>query len=148
MANLNKVLIIGRLTQDPEKYQSPSGNLIVTIHLAVNRNGKDADGKKTTETIYLDVICLGKIAENAANYLHKGREVFVEGRLRMQQWNDKQTGKPRQKIDILAESFQGIGKLEPTETTKQGNLPLNTTTHNHSTYSGYAHDNQDSDIEF
>lgn len=148
MANLNKVLLIGRLTQHPDKFNTPSGSLIVTLHLAVNRPGKDADGKKTSETTYLDVTILGKLAEHAAYYLYKGREVFVEGRLRMQQWQDKQTGKTRQKIDILAESFQAIGKLEGEPTQQQGNLPIDSGTHSHSTYSGYAHDNQDTEYTF
>lgn len=150
MANLNKVLIIGRLTQHPEKFQSPSGKLIVTLQLAVNRPGKDADGKKTSETIFLDVTCLGKLADNAAYILYKGREVIVEGRLRMQQWQDKQSGKTRYKIDIIAEQFQAIGKIgDDHQAPQQGQLPIDTPQHNHSTYSGYAHDNQaPEDIDF
>lgn len=150
MANLNKVLLIGRLTQHPEKFQSPSGKLIVTLHLAINRPGKDADGNKTSETIYLDATCLGKNADNAAYILYKGREVFIEGRLRMQQWQDKQSGKTRQKIDIIVESFQAIGKIgDDHQAPQQGTLPIDAPQKSHSTYSGYAHDNQaPEDIDF
>lgn len=113
MANMNKVLLIGRLTQDPECYRSPRGTQIVTLHLAVNRDTKDEQGNKQKETCFLDVVCLGKLGDLAAQYLSKGRECFIEGRLRMQTWQDKQTGKQRSKIDILADNLQFLGGGAP-----------------------------------
>lgn len=113
MANLNKWYGIGRLTQDPEIRHSPRGNQIVTLHLAINRDTKDQNGNKQKETCFLDVVCLGKTGELAAQYLSKGRECMVEGRLRMQTWQDKQTGQQRSKIDILADNLQFLGGGAP-----------------------------------
>lgn len=119
MANMNKVLLIGRLTQDPECYRSPRGTQIITLHMAVNRDFTDEKGNKQKETCFLDVVCLGKLGEIAAQYLSKGRECFIDGRLRMQTWQDKQTGKQRSKIDILADNLQFLGGGAPTQNGRQ-----------------------------
>lgn len=117
---MNKVLLIGRLTQDPDVYRSPRGTQIVTLHIAVNRDITDAQGNKQKETCFLDVLCLGKLGELAVQWLSKGRECFIEGRLRMQTWQDKQTGKQRSKIDILADNLQFLGGAgTPTQYGKQ-----------------------------
>ena len=123
MASLNKVMIIGNLAQDPNCLHTPSGKQIVTLRLAVNRATKDQNGNKQTETTFLDVTCLGKLGELAAQYLAKGRSVYVEGRLRMQQWTDKQTGQQRSKVDVVAENLQflGGGQGTPTQQRQQNN---------------------------
>lgn len=109
MANLNKFQIIGRLTQDPDARQTPSGKHVVTLTIAINRDTRDENGNKQQETTYLYVTCYGKIGELAVQYLHRGREVFIEGRLTMRQWQDKQTGQQRSRIDLLAENMQFLG---------------------------------------
>jgi single-strand DNA-binding protein len=120
MANLNKVMIIGNLTQDPDCRHTPSGKQIVTLRLATNRDTTDQQGNKQKETTFLDVTCYGKIGELAAQYLAKGRPVFIEGRLHMQQWQDKQTGQQRTKLIIVAENLQFLGGGTPTQQRQQG----------------------------
>lgn len=119
MANLNKVYLIGRLTADPDNYRSPRGTQIVTLHLAINRDIKDEHGNKQKETCFIDVLCLGKLGELAAQYLSKGRECMIEGRLRMQTWTDKATGKQRSKLDVLADNLQFLGGGTPTQNGQQ-----------------------------
>lgn len=121
MASLNKVMIIGNLTQDPDCRHTPSGKQIVTLRLATNRSTTDAQGNKQDETTFLDVTCYGKIGELAAQYLAKGRPVFVEGRLHMQMWQDKQTGQQRSKIIIVAESLQFLGGGQQQQRQQSGN---------------------------
>lgn len=115
MADLNKVMIIGNLTADPEVRTSISNadNKCTVLRLAVNR--QTHSGKETT---FLDVTCWGRTGEVAAQYLHKGRPVFIEGRLKMDTWQDRQTGKQRSKISIIAENLQLLGGGTPTQ---QGN---------------------------
>lgn len=140
MANINKIIILGRLCQEPETFRTPKGTAVTVLHLVVNRPVKGTDGNPAQETVYIDATTLGKTAEHAASILVKGQEVFVEGRLRMQTWQDKETGKTRRKFDIVVELFQTIGWniSKP----HQSELPIEPQNHNHSTYSGYAHDNQ------
>lgn len=123
MANLNKCFIIGRLTHKPEDRVTPGGTHISTLRVAVNRDTKDQNGNRQQETTFLDITCTGKMAENAARYLDKGREVHIEGRLRMQQWQDKQTGKQRTKLDIFAENIQFIGGGTPSQPQPQKSAP-------------------------
>lgn len=121
MANLNKVMIIGNLTQDPDCRHTPSGKQIVTLRLATNRDTTDQQGNKQKETTFLDVTCYGKTGELAAQYLAKGRSVFIEGRLQMQQWQDKQTGNQRSKIIIVAENLQFLGGGQQQQRQQGGN---------------------------
>ncbi len=121
MASLNKVMIIGNLTQDPDCRHTPSGKQIVTLHLATNRDIKDQQGNKQKETTFLDVECYGKTGELAAQYLAKGRPVFIEGRLHMQQWQDKQTGNQRTRLIIVAESLQFLGGGQQQQRQQSGN---------------------------
>ena len=110
MANLNKVMIIGNLTADPEVRTTPRGTQLTELRLAVNRvsNGPN-DGERREETTFLDVTCWGHTGEVAAQYLAKGRPVFIEGRLQMDTWEDKQTGQKRSRIRIIAENLQLLG---------------------------------------
>ncbi len=110
MANLNKVMIIGNLTADPEVRTTPRGNTVAELRLAVNRvSSGPNDGERREETTYLDVTCWGRTAEIAGQYLAKGRPVFIEGRLQQDTWEDKQTGQKRSKIRIVAENMQLLG---------------------------------------
>lgn len=107
MANLNKVMLIGNLTADPEVRQTPRGNSLTELRLAVNRvSSGPNEGERREETTFLDVTCWGRTGEVAAQYLSKGRPVFIEGRLQMDTWEDKQTGQRRSRIRIIAENLQ------------------------------------------
>lgn len=110
MANLNKVMIIGNLTADPEVRTTPRGNSLTELRLAVNRiTSGQGEGERREETTFLDVTCWGRTGEIAAQYLSKGRPVFIEGRLQQDSWEDKQTGQRRSRIRIIAENLQLLG---------------------------------------
>lgn len=110
MANLNKVMIIGNLTADPEVRTTPRGTSLTELRLAVNRiTSGQGEGERREETTFLDVTCWGRTGEIAAQYLSKGRPVFIEGRLQQDSWEDKQTGQRRSRIRIIAENLQLLG---------------------------------------
>ena len=104
MASLNKVLIIGNLTRDPEKRVTPSGTAVVELRMAVNRKFKSSTGEDREEVCYLDVAVWGRTGENCAEYLRKGSSALIEGRLKMDQW--EKDGQKRSKISIVAENVQ------------------------------------------
>lgn len=109
MATYNKTFILGNLTHDPDVRQMPSGNKIVTLTVATNRNVQDASGNWQKKTDYHYIKCRGKLGEIAVQYLHKGRPVFIEGRNETIQWQDKATGQQRSRIDVVAENLQLLG---------------------------------------
>ena len=106
MSSLNKVLIMGNLTRDPEIRHTPRGTAVAELSLAINRTWRNDAGEKQEETTFVEVTLWGKTAELAAKYLAKGRGVFIEGRLQMDTWDDKDTGKKRQKMKIIGENMQ------------------------------------------
>ena len=107
MANLNKVLLIGRLTRDPETRTTPSGATVVALGLAVNRTYSRRDsGEKVEETCFVDVEAWGRTGETIARYMKKGRQIFIEGRLKFDSW--ERDGQRRSKLSVTAESFQFI----------------------------------------
>jgi len=108
MANLNRVLLIGRLTRDPELRYTPSGTAVSDLGLAVNRNYTGQDGTRKEETCFLDIVVWGKQAENCHKFLAKGRQIFVEGRLKMDSWENKD-GQRRNKIQVVADTIQFLG---------------------------------------
>jgi len=109
MANLNKVLLIGNITRDPELRYIQSGTAVLDLGVAVNRRVKGSDGTWGDEAAFIDVTVWGKQAENCAEYLSKGRSVFVEGHLKFDQWEDKKTGDKRSKLRVTAENIQFLG---------------------------------------
>jgi single-strand DNA-binding protein len=109
MANLNRVLLIGNLTRDPETRYTPKGTAVTDIALAVNRQWKDDSGEKKEEVTFVDVTLWGRQAEIAQEYLRKGRPVFIEGRLQLDSWDDKQTGQKRSRLRVVAENIQMLG---------------------------------------
>ena len=113
MANLNKVFLIGRLTRDPELRYIQSGTAVLDLGLAVNRRTKLSDGTWGEEATFVDVTVWGKQAENCAEYLSKGRAVFVEGHLRLDQWDDKKTGDKRSRLRVTADNIQFLGGGAP-----------------------------------
>ena len=108
MANFNKVLLIGNLTRDPELKHTPSNQAVATIGLAVNRNFTTKDGEKREETTFVDCEAWGRQAEVMSQYLAKGRPVMIEGRLKLDQWQDKD-GNNRSKLRVVVENFQFLG---------------------------------------
>ncbi len=108
MGNFNKVYLMGNLTRDVELKSTNSGQQVAKIGLAVNRNWTGQDGEKREETTFVDCEAWGKTAEIMAKYLAKGRPVFIEGRLKLDQWQDKESGQNRSKLGVVVESFQFI----------------------------------------
>lgn len=113
MANLNRVLLIGNLTRHPELKVTPKGSSICTFGLAVNRTFKDGSGQQREETTFVDVQAWGRQGEVISKYTEKGRPLFVEGRLRFDGWEDKNTGQKRSKLSVVLENFQFIGGKPP-----------------------------------
>ena len=112
MANLNKVMLIGNVTRDPEIRYTPKGTALVELGLAVNRRYTAENGEKREETTFVDVTFWGRTAEIANEYLKKGRSVYVEGRLQLDSWDDKTTGQKRSKLRVVGEEMQMLGSRE------------------------------------
>ena len=106
MANLNKVMLIGNLTRDPELRHTPKGTAVSEISLAINRVWNNDQGQKQEETTFVEVTLWGRQAELAQQYLVKGRPVYIEGRLQLDSWDDKETGKKRSKLRVIGENMQ------------------------------------------
>lgn len=109
MANFNKVLLIGNLTRDPELRSTQSGSQVAKLGLAVNRQRKDQQGNTQEETCFVDCTAFGRTAEVMAQYLSKGRPVFIEGRLSYSTWQG-QDGQKRSKLEVIVENFQFLGQ--------------------------------------
>jgi single-strand DNA-binding protein len=106
MANFNKVILAGNLTRDPELRYTPKGMAIAKLGLAINRSWKNEAGETKEEVTFVDVDAFGRQAEVIGQYLKKGRPILMEGRLRLDQWDDKQTGQKRSKLGVVLEAFQ------------------------------------------
>jgi single-strand DNA-binding protein len=106
MPNFNKVILAGNLTRDPELRYTPKGTAVAKITLAINRNWKDESGAQKEEVTFVDVDCFGKQAEVISQYLKKGRPLLVEGRLKYDTWEDKQTNQKKSKLGVVLEGFQ------------------------------------------
>src|ERR1041384_6758197 len=109
MPALNKVLLMGNLTRDPELRVTPKGTPICQFSLAINRTFKMESGETREEVIYVDIEAWGKQGETIAKYCTKGRPLYVEGRLRLDQWEDKNTKEKRSRMKIVLEQFQFLG---------------------------------------
>jgi len=109
MASFNKVILLGNLTRDPELKYTPKGTAVAQIGLAVNRVYSNEQGEKVEEVTFVDVDLFGRTAEIANEYLRKGRPVLIEGRLKLDSWDDKQTGQKRSRLKIIGEAMQLLG---------------------------------------
>lgn len=109
MASLNKVMLIGNVTRDPEVKFTPKGSAVADLGLAINRSYTNQAGEKVEEVTYVDVELWGRLAEIAGEYAKKGRSVFIEGRLRMDSWEDKQSGQKRNRLKVVGEGLQLLG---------------------------------------
>lgn len=110
MASYNKVMIMGNLTRDPEVRYTPKGSAVTDLAIAVNRTYTAENGERREEVTYVDVTLWARTAEIAGQYLKKGSPVFIEGRLQMDTWEDKQTGQKRSKIKVVGEVMQLLGR--------------------------------------
>ncbi len=109
MASFNKVILLGNLTRDPEVRYTPKGTAVTELGMAVNRVYTAENGEKREDTTFVDVTLWGRTAEIAGEYLKKGRPVFIEGRLQLDTWDDKQSGQKRSKLKVVGEGLQLIG---------------------------------------
>src|SRR3954452_9117176 len=109
MASFNKVILLGNLTRDPEVRYTPKGTAVTDLGLAINRVISSEDGERREEVTYVDVTVWGRQAEIAQQYLAKGRGVFIEGRLHLDSWDDKQSGQKRSKLKVVCEHLQLLG---------------------------------------
>jgi single-strand DNA-binding protein len=109
MASFNKVILLGNLTRDPEVRYTPKGSAVCDLGIAVNRVYTTEGGERREEVTFVDVVLWARLAEIAGEYLKKGRPIFIEGRLQMDTWDDKQTGQKRTKLRVVGESMQLLG---------------------------------------
>lgn len=109
MSSYNRVTLVGNLTRQPELRKTKNGTPVAELGIALNRTWNGENGQKQEETTFVDVTVWGRSAENAAQYLQKGRSVLIEGRLQMETWQDKQSGEDRSKLRVVAETVQFLG---------------------------------------
>ena len=100
---------MGNLTRDPELRYTPKGTAVAKLGLAVNRSWRNAEGQQQDETTFVDVDAFGKQAETLGQYMQKGRPILIEGRLKLDQWEDKSTGQSRSKLGVILEKFSFVG---------------------------------------
>src|ERR687883_780495 len=127
--NINRVVMTGNLTRDPELRSTGSGTSVCGMRIACNTRRKDASGNWTDKPNYFDVTVWGAQGENCANFLTKGRPIAIDGRLEWREWEDKD-GNKRQSVDIIADSVQFLGSREGGENggrfTPQSDVPADT----------------------
>ena len=111
MANINRVVLVGNLTKDPELRHLPSGSSVCALRIAVNSRRRDESGQWVDKPNYFDVSVFGNQAESCAQYLSKGRPVGIDGRLDWREW-DAQDGSKRQAVQVIAESVQFLGSRD------------------------------------
>ena len=110
MASFNKVILMGNVTRDPEVRYTPGGTAVTDIGLAVNRYWMDkSSNERKEETTFIDVTLWGRTAEIAGEYLSKGRPCLIEGRLQLDQWEDRETGQKRSRLKVVGDSLQLLG---------------------------------------
>jgi len=113
MASFNKVILLGNLTRDPEVRYTPKGSAVCDLGIAVNRQYTLDSGEKREDVTFVEVVLWSRLAEIAGEYLKKGRPIFIEGRLQMDTWDDKQTGQKRSKLRVIGETMQLLGGRPP-----------------------------------
>ena len=106
---LNKVLLIGNLGRDPEVRSLPSGQPVANFTLATTRKWRDKNGQKQEQTEWHRIVCFGKQAEIAGQYLTKGKQIYVEGRIQTKSWEDRQSGEKKYSTEIVCDNFQMLG---------------------------------------
>ena len=113
MASFNKVILVGNLTRDPQVRYTPGGMAVSDIGLAVNRTWFDKQtNQKKEDVTFVDVTLWGRTAEIAGEYLSKGKQVLIEGRLQLDSWDDKETGQKRNKLKVIGENMTMLGSRQ------------------------------------
>lgn len=116
MANgINKVIIIGNLGADPEIRYLANGSAVCNFSIAVNESWKDKDGKRQEKTEWVNIVTWKRLAEVCAEYLKKGKQVYIEGKIQTRQWDDKE-GKTRYSTEVVADQMQMLNDSPPTHT--------------------------------
>lgn len=153
--NFNKVLLMGNLTRDIEIRHTPNNTAVGKFGLAVNRRYSVGDGgnrEQREETTFVDCECWGRTAEIMSQYLHKGRPIFIEGRLKLDQWEDKNSGGKRSKLYVVVENFQFVDSKADSNGGssggRYGNSAGRSTQPAAATAGGYDDIPQDDDIPF
>ena len=123
MASLNKVFLLGNLTRDPDFRGLPSGQSVCTLGLAVNRRFMNSNGQEQEEPCFVDVSVWGKTAQNCRQYLSKGSQVMVEGRLRLESWEDRNGGGRRSRLVVVAENVQFMNRRSREDNSDNGGYP-------------------------
>lgn len=113
--NLNSVQVIGRMTRDPEVKALPSGAVICSFSLGTNRTWKDKSGAKQEEAEFINCVAFGRTAEVIKQYVGKGQEIYVEGRMKTQTWKDKDTGKNMYRTEVIVNQMQMGAKAKGSE---------------------------------
>ena len=128
MASFNKVILLGNLTRDPEVRYTPKGSAVADLGIAVNRQYTLENGEKREEVTFVDVTFWGRTAEVAGEYLKKGRPVFIEGRLQLDTWDDKQSGQKRSRLKVIGETMQMLGSRgSASDSGDEGDRPARST---------------------
>ena len=154
MASVNKVILIGNCTRDPEVRYTPKGTAVADIGMAMNRYYSSDGGDRREETTFVDVTLWGRQAEVAGEYLKKGRPVYIEGRLQMDSWDDKNTGQKRTKHKVVGESMQLLGSRDGGGSSAGNSGPSSDSSFNQSSNQssapndGAQFDAEDDDIPF
>jgi single-strand DNA-binding protein len=110
MSGINKVIIVGNLGRDPEMRYTPSGTPVTNFSVAVSRNWRTPEGENREETEWFNIDCWNKLAEIANQYLSKGKQVYIEGRLKTESWDDKTTGEKKYRTKVIASEMQMLGQ--------------------------------------
>lgn len=127
MASLNKVILVGNLTRDPELRYTPSGSPVSRFSIAINRVYTTNSGEKKEEVDFIPIVVWGKQAENCSQYLNKGRSVLIDGRLRQSSWETKE-GEKRYTIEVIAQRVQFLGSRSDNLATNASLAPVEETT--------------------
>jgi single-strand DNA-binding protein len=107
---VNKVILIGNLGRDPEVRSTPSGQAVASFTLATNRRWRDKNGQKQEETEWHNIVVWGKQAEIAGQYLTKGKQIYLEGRLQTRSWEDRNSGEKKYRTEIVCDNFQMLSR--------------------------------------
>ena len=107
---INKAILVGNLGRDPEIRSTTSGMPVANFSLATNRRWRDRDGNRQEQTEWHNIVCFGRQAEVAGQYLSRGRQIYVEGRIQTRSWEDRNTGETKYRTEIVCENFLMLGQ--------------------------------------
>ncbi len=120
MSSYNRVVLMGNLTRQPELRKTKTGTAVTELGLALNRSWTAENGQRQEETTFVEVTVWGRAAENAAQFLQKGRGVLIEGRLQLDVWQDRESGQDRSKLKVVADSIQFLGAAQESAPAERG----------------------------